>query len=385
MPNERILVRGVNWLGDAVMSTPALFRLREARRDAEIVLLTPRKLVGLWDRHPALDAVLAFSEEESVFRVARRLRRERFSTALILPNSPRSALEAFLAGIPERIGYARPWRSFLLTRPVAARTGETPMRKRSAREIQTLIRPSGQVQPTSFPASAHHIHQYLHLAAALGANADPLPPRLVVQPSEIEEARKRFGIDSQSGGSKRWFGLNPGARYGSAKRWPQERFVEAAIEIQKRTTCGWLIFGGEEDREFVTEMASALGRSTSAARSGIEAASASVVNLAGRTTLRELCALLQSCSVLVTNDSGPMHVAAAVGTPAVVLFGSTSPELTGPGLPENARSPHILLRSPVPCAPCFRRTCPIDLRCLRGITVPQVVEAALQAAGRARA
>ena len=383
MPSERILVRGVNWLGDAVMSTPALLRLREARKDAEIVLLTPRKLVGLWDNHPALDAVLAFSEEESVFQVARRLRTERFSKALILPNSPRSALEAFFAGIPERIGYARPWRSLFLTQRIAPRAGEVPMRKRSAREIRSLIRPSGQTQPTSIPASAHHLHQYLHLAAALGANPDPLPPRLVVQSSEIEEVRKKFGTHSPNRTQPRWFGLNPGAHYGPAKRWPSERFIETAVELQKRTQCQWLIFGGEDEREFAEQMASAIGRPAPLARPGAEAGFSPVMNLAGRTTLRELCALLRACSVLVTNDSGPMHVAAAVGTPVVVPFGSTSPELTGPGLPEDAGSPHVLIRSQAPCAPCFLRACPIDLRCLRDISVTQVVEATLQATGRA--
>src|SRR5205823_10365485 len=114
-PPQRILVRGVNWLGDAVMSTPALQRLREAQPQAQITLLTPSKLAGLWPHHPALDSVITFTNNESVFAVARRLRGKHFDTALVLPNSPRSALESFLAGIPDRIGYQQSWRNLFLT------------------------------------------------------------------------------------------------------------------------------------------------------------------------------------------------------------------------------------------------------------------------------
>src|SRR5881409_775454 len=122
--SERILVRGVNWLGDAVMTTPALWRLREAFPEAHLALLTPAKLAELWRHHPGLDSVLTFREGESPFAVARRLRQGNFSIALVLPNSPRSALEVFLARIPQRVGHTRPWRNFLLTRLVAPRPDE---------------------------------------------------------------------------------------------------------------------------------------------------------------------------------------------------------------------------------------------------------------------
>jgi heptosyltransferase-2 len=131
-----------------------------------------------------------------------------------------------------------------------------------------------------------------------------------------------------------------------------------------RTNCRWIILGGSADIALATEMTNSLGRLFP---------SAPPLNLAGRTTLRELCALLKLCRVLLTNDTGPMHVAAAVGTPVVAIFGSTSPELTGPGLPGD--SPHHLLKSHAPCAPCFRRVCPIDLRCMTGISVERVVDA----------
>src|SRR5689334_13123952 len=178
--SEKILVRGVNWVGDAVMTTPALLRLREARSGATIALLTPAKLAGLWTRHPAVDQIIAFAPKDSVLSVARRLRRERFGTALILPNSPRAALESWLAGIPQRVGTARPWRNWFLTQAVAPRADEIRMHKRTPAEVQALIEralagsPKADEKP--LPARAHHLFQYLHLAAALGADPAPVAP-----------------------------------------------------------------------------------------------------------------------------------------------------------------------------------------------------------------
>jgi len=154
--------------------------------------------------------------------------------------------------------------------------------------------------------------------------------------------------------------MNPGAEYGPAKRWPVASFAAVAREVSHRNPdCLWLIFGGANDRGLCHELEAIPG-----VRS---------LNLVGKTSLRQLMALLKLCRVLLTNDTGPMHVAAALGTPVVVPFGSTAPELTGPGLPGDSR--HALLTSSAPCSPCFRATCPIDLRCLTGISVQRVVEA----------
>ena len=135
---RRIVVRGVNWLGDSVMTTPALQRLREAKPGAHITLLTPAKLADIWRQHPALDAVETFGEGESVWSVGGRLRAGNFDLGLILPNSPRSAIEVFLAGIPRRIGYTRPWRNLFLTQTVSPREDAAKMRKRSVAEIKEL-------------------------------------------------------------------------------------------------------------------------------------------------------------------------------------------------------------------------------------------------------
>jgi heptosyltransferase-2 len=360
---RRILVRGTNWLGDAVMTTPALLRLREKFRDAQIALLTPEKLRVLWIGHPAINETISFVPGESVFSVGKKLRAGKFDLTLVLPNSPRSAIETWLAGIPQRIGYARPWRNFFLTQPVAPRADAVKMRKRSVAEIKKLI--SQLPAPSSqLPASVHQIHEYLHLAAALGANPEPLPPQLFVTPGETEAAKKKFGLVEIA---QPIFGLNPGAEYGPAKRWPVERFIAAAREIQNRTNCAWLIFGGKNDSPTANQIASQL-----------PSANSHLLDLSGKTSLRELMSLLKTCRVLLTNDSGPMHVAAALGTPVVAPFGSTSPELTGPGLPGDTR--HRLLKSGVPCSPCFRRECPIDFRCMNGIAVKHVVAAVIEAA-----
>src|SRR5258705_4044569 len=137
---EKILVRGVNWLGDAVMTTPALMRLREGRPKAHITLLTPSKLAELWQSHPAINAVMPFEPNEGLFHVARRIREGRFDTAVAFSNSPRSALEVFFARVLERIGLARPWRTWTFTKPVTPRAQEVETRRRSASEVRRLIR-----------------------------------------------------------------------------------------------------------------------------------------------------------------------------------------------------------------------------------------------------
>jgi heptosyltransferase-2 len=369
---ERILIRGVNWLGDAVMTTPALLRLREAHPSARIVVLTHHKLADLWRNHPAVDSSLSFEDENSVWQIARRVRAEQFDAALVLPNSFRSALEVFLAGIPVRAGYSA-GRGWLLTKPVKQHAQAAPMHKRSVGEIQRLVAQGGGERP-ALAAEAHHIFHYLHLAAALGAKPDPLPPRIAVSDGELMSVRSRFGLEDDPA----WplFGLNAGAEHGPAKRWLRERFVDAAVEVHRRTNCRWVLFGGQGDREEVAALGGEIGQAlhlTSRA-----AVAAAILNRAGQTSLRDLCGALKCCRVLLTNDTGPMHIAAAVGTPVVGIFGSTSPELTAPGLPGDPR--HHLLASGVPCAPCFLRECPIDFRCMNGISVERVVEAVLRTA-----
>lgn len=380
-PPRRLLVRGVNWLGDAVMTTPALLRLREALPDTHITLLTHEKLAGLWPGHPAVDEVLTFGTKEGVFSVARRLRTWRdprtpnaretgFEAAVVLPNSLRSGLEVALAGIPRRLGYAGGGRNWLLTQTVAWRKGELRMRKRSTAEVRRLVATEAAARPgAATPNTAHHIHHYLHLVAAWGAKPEPVAPLISVSEAEVAAVKTKFKLPP--GGL---IGLNAGAEYGAAKRWPVEHFIATARELHARLNCTFVVFGGPADRQLAAEISSTVA----AAYSGPQPAPNLVINLAGETNLRELCATLRACRVVLTNDTGPMHVAAAVGTRVVALFGSTAPELTAPGLPGDGRN--VILRGAAACAPCFLRECPVDFRCMRSLKVEQVLQAVEAAA-----
>ncbi len=361
---RRILVRGVNWLGDAVMSTPALQRLREQFPQAHITLLCPAKLQDLWNFHPAVSKTITFGPKDSIFATAEKLRQGCFDLALILPNSPRSVLESYLARIPQRVGYARGWRNFFLTKQVPSRPDSFPMRKRSAGEIKKLIRREESNQPPGeIPASAHHTHEYLHLVAAVGASPEPLPPLLAITQQEMDNIRAKFDLPDPE---LPIFGINPGAEYGPAKRWPVEKFISTIRRIQDQTHGAWLLFGGAGDKGLTKQIADAVSQTAQP-----------VHDLAGKTSLRELMALLKISRVLLTNDTGPMHVAAALGTPVVVPFGSTSPELTGPAELPPARNQ--LLKAEAPCSPCFLRECPIDFRCMNNLSVERVTAAFMAA------
>jgi heptosyltransferase-2 len=352
-------VRGVNWLGDAVMSIPALVRLREALSGTEITLLTAEKLQDLWQGHPSIDRVIPFSKQQGVGHVSSALREGKYDTALVLPNSFRSAFEAWLAGVPVRVGYGR---RFLLTHSISPSREHVSMRKRSDTEIRRLVEKSPERPRDTFPATAHHLHQYLRLVSFFGASEEPSRPTLPVSEPERSGFRQEFGIADD----RLIIGLNPGAEYGPAKRWPAEQFVAAARHVSKQVKAQWLLFGGAPDLPTAQQI-----------ERGLLESGALVINVAGRTTLRELMAGLSLCKAVLTNDTGPMHLAAAVGTRVVVPFGSTSPELTGPGLPGDTR--HRLLLGKAPCAPCFLRVCPVDFRCMNGITAELVAQALMEA------
>jgi heptosyltransferase II len=350
------------------MSTPALMRLREARPQAYIGLVTPAKLADLWQAHPAVNEVIPFTKAEGSGNLSKRIRAGGFQEALILPNSFRSAFECWLAGVPSRIGFGGNGRAVLMTQVVARRREEIHMRKRSAAEVRKLVAESPEKPRDRFPQSGHQLYDYLHLVSALGASTSPTPPRIAVLPSETEQFRNKHGVLNEIP----MVGLNAGAEYGPAKRWPAEYFIQCAARVDAEERCAWLLTGGAADTALANEIQSGIQKLNPTAR---------VYNFAGRTSLRELCVALELCDALLTNDTGPMHLAAAVGTPVIVPFGSTSPELTGPGISGDDR--HRLILGQAPCAPCFRRECPIDLRCLRSIS-PEAVAAEVLLALRTR-
>jgi heptosyltransferase-2 len=243
-----------------------------------------------------------------------------------------------------------------LTDVVAEMHAETPV-------YRTLEVAGTRFTRKEFPNTRHQVHRYLDLISYLGGNRDLVQPRIWVAPGEIPALTKFLREDSRP-----FCGINAGAEFGPAKRWLPERFAEAALRIGEEYPCRWLIFGSQADQP----IAAAIEQRLRAALPGRE----EVVNVAGQTSLLELCELIKFCRLLLTNDTGPMHLAYALGTPLVAVFGSTSPELTGPIGPHNA-----IVRAHVECTPCFQRVCPIDFRCMSSITTDQVVSAALHLLG----
>ena len=364
---RHIVIRGVNWLGDAVMTTPAVLRLRERFPQAQITVLCAEKLRDLWTSHPAIDHVRTFAPGEGWRSVARNVRSINADLAVIFPNSFRSALEVWWAGIPRRVGSGSFPRTAFLTDHVATNPGTVRMRKRTEAEVRRLntTQASPAVARTTYPNNSHQLHHYLRLVGHLGANAGPLPPRLVPGNAATQVMATRLAPSLASG--KPLIGLNAGAEYGPAKRWPLDRFARVARMLAERTGCHFVLFGGKADIPLAEELTHQLQGLT-------------VTSLAGQTSLAELMAALALCRVVITNDTGPMHLAAALGTPVVVPFGSTSPELTGPGLPGDSR--HPLLLGEAPCAPCFLRQCPVDFRCMLSIPVERAVQATLEVLSR---
>ncbi|HJT80487.1 MAG TPA: lipopolysaccharide heptosyltransferase II [Chthoniobacterales bacterium] len=320
----RILIRSSNWLGDAVMSVPAVRAIKRGRPDAQVTILTSEALAPMWKLVTDADEILT-ANTTSLLSVARAIRRtaDSFDTAILFPNSMRAALEVWLGGIRRRVGYRGHSRSWLLNQ---------------------IVREPNKPRPPE-----HQIRKYLRIAHALGA--DVSDPSLAA-PVSLVATQNRSG----PGDGVERLGLCPGAEYGPAKRWLPERFAEAALAIAEQKPVNWFLFGKETDNAAGASIASALGDRC--------------VNRIGKTTLEELIQELRLCRLLLTNDTGTMHLAALLGVPTVAVFGSTEPRLTGP-LGTN----HVILRHHVECSPCFLRECPIDFRCMKAVTVEEVVKA----------
>jgi len=333
---KRIVVRGPNWIGDAVMSEPALSALRKLFPLAELTLLAKPAVAELFKGHPDVSHILVYDDRgqhaglTGKWRLASELRRGRFDLAILFQNAFEAALLAFLAGIPRRYGYATDGRRLLLSDPVP-RPGRT--------------------------AISHQVHYYLEMLRPLGCEEGAKSPRLVLFREEEAAMAKRLA-ESGVSGTELLIGLNPGSTYGVAKRWLPERFAETADRLAGQSGAKVLIVGarGEE----------------SLARAIAEKIQAKTVVLSGQTSVRELMAAVKRCSVFVTNDTGPMHIAAAFGVPVVAVFGPTDWRTTAP-----FGAGHTLVRQPVDCSPCLLRECPIDHRCMTRVTVDEVYHAAV--------
>jgi len=351
---NRLVILAPNWLGDAVMALPAIADVRRAVPAASITVAARASIAPLFAMAPDVDETLTLGGAEAEALAARR-----FDAALLLPNSTRAAIVACRAGVAERWGYRTGWRGALLTRAIPA------------------------------PRGVHQIEYYQHLVRALGFPSGRSEPRVTVT-ERARDAGRTLLAESGWNGHTPLVALAPGAAYGGAKRWPPGYFAELADGLAadgvQCVMVGTAADGGT---------AHDVERSAKASRP--------IVSLIGRTDLPTLAGVFDNCRALVTNDSGAMHLAAAVGIAVTAMFGPTNEQATSPRIlnpepripnPESRtsnpdrRTPNPDPRTPNPesritilthsvwCRPCMLRECPLDHRCMRGIEVATVLEAA---------
>jgi len=341
MAFSKILIRATNWVGDAVMSLPAIRALHARFPEAEIAVMARPWVADLYARETAVHRVIPYDAKPGFrglgrkLRAANALRREKFDCAVLLQNAFEAAAIAWLAGIPRRIGYNRDGRGALLTDAIPV------------------------PQPGEIPR--HERFYYLEMLRRAG---------LIAEAVESNEVRLEGAEEAASNGTRRFaqrditppvIGLSPGAAYGTAKRWLPERFAEAALEVARSQRGSVVLFGSASERELCETVAQ-----------GIRAGGVAACNLAGHTALSEFIELAAACCVFLTNDSGAMHIASALGVPTVAVFGATDDSTTGP----TGRLARVV-REPVECSPCLLRECPIDHRCMTRVAAHRVADVAL--------
>jgi heptosyltransferase-2 len=334
--NRRLVILAPNWLGDAVMALPAIADVRRAAPDASITIAARPAIAPLFGLVPGIEDTILLPGRATLRAVrtwravGAELAGQQFDAALLLPNSMHAALAAFRAGIPERWGYRASGRGRLLTR--------------------AIYRPSG----------VHQVDYYRMLVHALGFPNGPNEPGVTV-PAAAREAAARTLTQAGWDQAAALVALAPGAAYGGAKRWPPSSFAEL-VETLDADDVRCVLIGSAADTATGEEVVAALAT---------RGRPAPLINLIGRTDLATLAGVLSHCRALVTNDSGAMHLGAAVGVAVTAAFGPTDETATGP-----LGDAHRVLLHPVWCRPCLLRECPLDHRCMRGIGVAAVADAA---------
>jgi len=336
---ENILLRAANWVGDALMTTPAVRAVRKNFPAARITILAKPWVIPVFENNPHVDAVMPYKADGrhsgalGLIRLARDLRRGHFDLAILFQNAFEAALLTGMAGIPRRLGYATDGRTALLTD-----------RLYTYRELKR----------------GHLVDYYLGILDGVGLDLDGREMDLFISAPEKKRAvalLAELGINAE----QPLAGLNPGATFGTAKRWLPERFADLSRRLYTEKGYRSLLFGGPGEAQ--------LGRQIAGAADGC------AINLCGRTNLREAMALIACCRFFITNDSGLMHVAAALDKPQLAIIGPTDHIATGPSNPHSR-----IVRVPGAChlSPCLLMDCPIDHRCMTSITVDLVL-AELQA------
>lgn len=331
---NRILVRGVNWVGDTILTYPTVQKLKAIFPHSHLAILIPNPLIDLWKTFPYVDEIISFRKRGSVgslwedLKLGSSLKKKKFDLAIVLPRSFHSAFQAYLARIPIRVGYQDEGRSPFLTHGIP----------RKADILQK-----------------HRVHYYEKMVDFFSKVEGTPPPRILLREEDRSWAEERLRSLGFLDG-RPLIGMNPGATYGLAKCWDPDRFGELGRRLAREWKAGILIFGKKEEGLL--------------ARKVLEYVGNNALDLTGKTTLLQLAALLERCRLLLTNDTGTMHVAAAMNTSVIALFGPTNPATTGPW-----GNSHIVIRKNVPCSPCMKRLCPTDHQCMELITVEEVEEA----------
>lgn len=321
----RLVVRMPNWLGDAVMALPALAAVRGAFPDSWLALAALPSIAPILEEDTGARPQQVLGVEKS--NEAAKLREGHFDAALLLTNSFRTAWTARRSGIAARWGYSASGRGPLLTRRIA----------RPRRPL-------------------HQFEYYLELVRGLGIDAPAVPPRIAVTLATRHRARRLFE-QAGLGEGEVLVGFAPGAAYGHAKRWPPDRVAQVVTRLVREQNARCVLVGTAGDREAGREIESSLPPDVRA------------VNLIGRTDLRLLAGVLEACRAFVSNDSGAMHLAAAVGVPVTAIFGPTNERATAPV------GDHDVILHQVFCRPCMLRECPIDHRCMKRIGADEVYTA----------
>lgn len=325
----KILIRATNWVGDAIMALPALRTVRARFPDAEITILAKSYIAAIYEHQNVCDKLLRW---ESNGNLIAELRAHKFDTAFLLQNAFQAAWMAWRAAIPDRIGYARDGRSILLTTAVR-------------------VPKAGEIPP-------HEQYYYLELLRRAGW-AEGLAGEEHITLAVPEENRRRAAEFLSAAGArsgKLRIAVGAGASYGSAKCWPPDCFAELSNRLRAASDADVILFGTAAEAPVSAAIAAGMRHAP--------------IDLTGKTVIADLPALLSHCHVFVGNDSGALHVAAAVGLPVVAVFGPTDPFGTAPVTTRLS----IVQEKPY-CSPCFLRRCPTDHRCMRAVT-PAAVQAA---------
>ena len=324
---SRILIRATNWVGDAIMTFPAIEAVRESFPKSTLIVLARPWVIPLFESHPMLDGLMTLGKGKTSFfgltdiiKASLQIRRQKFDLAVLFQNAFEAALIAYLGGIRYRVGYDTDHRRLLLSHAVIR---------------DDII------------MNAHQVEYYLSLIRAMGLNARSKDPELFVSK---EQEQKALPLLSENGVEQNDFilGISPGAIYGPAKRWPPERFAAIGDMAVDRWGAKVVIFGSGQEKEICDRVSTSMHHPS--------------INLCGSTQIGELIALIRRCNLFVSNDSGLMHMASALKVPLVAIFGSTNPVATGPRGPRSR-----IVRHQLDCAPCMRPECPRDFECMLGI------------------